>query len=251
MFGYNQIYRHIYEHAHNRAYNKTCVTSKDSNTPVHPPIMARVLVYPSLDSLKAVKAHPNSVDPYQTAQTNLSLRWSHKFYCRFCRALAQLLHFGKFVWLQPHITILYNNLQPRYNAAGSTEWILRFNQSNHQNLHLREIDWFSGETTLSQLVLYQSTVSGKNWLLEGPKSFLVAQTLFSRDLVCMKANMKLQMANTLPVIPSPLNIILSLVTYIFLFLTLRISDWRYGLQMWMEEINKKKKKKKKKYLKCY
>ena len=31
------------------------VTSKDSDQPVHPPSMARVLVYPSLDSLEAVE----------------------------------------------------------------------------------------------------------------------------------------------------------------------------------------------------
>ena len=31
------------------------VTSKDSDQPVHPPSMARVLVHPSLDSLEAVE----------------------------------------------------------------------------------------------------------------------------------------------------------------------------------------------------
>ena len=43
------------EQVHDKTYNKTCVTSKDSDQPVHPPSMARVLVYPSLDSLEAVE----------------------------------------------------------------------------------------------------------------------------------------------------------------------------------------------------
>ena len=41
----------IIEPAHDRAYNKTCVTSKDSDQPVHPPSKARVLDYSSLNSL--------------------------------------------------------------------------------------------------------------------------------------------------------------------------------------------------------
>ena len=42
----------IFEPAHQKTYNKTCVTSKDSDPPVHPP---RVLLYPSLDSPEAVE----------------------------------------------------------------------------------------------------------------------------------------------------------------------------------------------------
>ena len=45
----------IYEPAHNKTYSKTCETSKDSDQPVHPPSMARVLVRPSLDSPEAVE----------------------------------------------------------------------------------------------------------------------------------------------------------------------------------------------------
>ena len=40
--------------AQDQTYNKTCVTSIDSDQPVHPPCIARVLVYPSLDSPEAV-----------------------------------------------------------------------------------------------------------------------------------------------------------------------------------------------------
>ena len=54
-----------YEPAHDKTYCKTCVTSKDSDQPVHPPIMARlVLIYLAFDSLEAVegKAHAISED---------------------------------------------------------------------------------------------------------------------------------------------------------------------------------------------
>ena len=40
---------------------------------------------PSLDSLEAVEGTCD-----QRAQADLSLRWSHKSYCRFCRALAYI-----------------------------------------------------------------------------------------------------------------------------------------------------------------
>ena len=42
------------EPVHDKTYNKTCVTSKDSYQPVHPPSMAMVRLYPSLDSLETV-----------------------------------------------------------------------------------------------------------------------------------------------------------------------------------------------------
>ena len=38
-----------------KTYNKTCVTSKDSDQPVHPTSMARLFVSPSLDSLEDVE----------------------------------------------------------------------------------------------------------------------------------------------------------------------------------------------------
>ena len=45
----------VNEPAHDKTYNKTCVTGKDSDKPVHPPSMARVLVHPSLDSPEAIE----------------------------------------------------------------------------------------------------------------------------------------------------------------------------------------------------
>ena len=43
------------EPAHDKTYSKTCVTGKDSDQPVNPPSIARVLVHPSLESPEAVE----------------------------------------------------------------------------------------------------------------------------------------------------------------------------------------------------
>ena len=52
---------------HDKTYNKTCVTSKDSDHHVHLPSMARVLIYPSSDSLEAVEDTVISKNSDQTA----------------------------------------------------------------------------------------------------------------------------------------------------------------------------------------
>ena len=44
-----------YKLVHDKTYNKTFGTRKDSDQPVHPPSMARVLVHPSFDSPEAVE----------------------------------------------------------------------------------------------------------------------------------------------------------------------------------------------------
>ena len=44
-----------FEPAPDETYNKTCSTSKDSDQSVHPPSMARVLIYPFLDSPESVE----------------------------------------------------------------------------------------------------------------------------------------------------------------------------------------------------
>ena len=80
------FFQKLYEPAH---YNKTFVTSKDSDQSVHPPSMARVLVYSILDSLKAEEGTCN-----QRRLWSVCAGWSESslveqvLYCRFCRALA-------------------------------------------------------------------------------------------------------------------------------------------------------------------
>ena len=56
-----------YKTVHDKTYNKTCATSKDSDQPVHLPGMARIFVYPSLDS-------PKAVGHQQSAKTLMRLR---------------------------------------------------------------------------------------------------------------------------------------------------------------------------------
>ena len=74
----------ILEPAHDKKYNKSCVTSEDSDQPVHPPRMARALVYPSSDNLQAVEGTCDLRRLWSDCadtQADLSLRWSHKSYC--------------------------------------------------------------------------------------------------------------------------------------------------------------------------
>ena len=69
MSGQGQLYTpSIFEQEHEKTYNKLWVTSKDSAQPIHPPSMARFLVYSSLDSLEAVEGYSISRDSDQTMQ---------------------------------------------------------------------------------------------------------------------------------------------------------------------------------------
>ena len=86
----NQMVYMYYEPAHDKTYNMTCMTSKDRSA-LSPSIMARFLVYPSLDSLEAVEGTcyqqrlwSDCVD----VQADLSFHKSHKSYCWLCRVLA-------------------------------------------------------------------------------------------------------------------------------------------------------------------
>ena len=55
------------EPPNNKTYNKTCVTSKDSDQPVHPPITERFSFVPVWISRRLQKAHAISKDFDQTA----------------------------------------------------------------------------------------------------------------------------------------------------------------------------------------
>ena len=55
MCKYMRVLLSINEPVHDKNYNNTRVTVKDSDQLVHPSSMARVLVYPSLDSPMAVE----------------------------------------------------------------------------------------------------------------------------------------------------------------------------------------------------
>ena len=73
------------------------MTSKDSDQPIHPLSMGRLLVYPSWDSPQTVEGtcyQRRLWSDCVNAQADFRLRWSHKSYCRFCRALAQFFYFN-------------------------------------------------------------------------------------------------------------------------------------------------------------
>ena len=77
-----------------KTYNKYGLISKYSDQPVNQSTQfGKGLVYPYLNRLEAVegtcdqrKLRSDCAD----AQADLSLLWLHKFYCGFCRALAQI-----------------------------------------------------------------------------------------------------------------------------------------------------------------
>ena len=101
-----------YEPAHDKTYNKTCATSNDSGQPVYPPTMARVLVYPSSDSLAALERTCDQRRLWSDcadAQADLSLRCPHKSYRRFCRMLTHILmpyHTFPGIWTSPLYSLL-------------------------------------------------------------------------------------------------------------------------------------------------
>ena len=84
---------HSNEPAHDNTYNKTCATSEDSDQPAHPRSLISVFAdrmyllqppgYPKRDERESL---PYWVD----VQADLSICWSHRSYCSFCRALAQI-----------------------------------------------------------------------------------------------------------------------------------------------------------------
>ena len=77
-----------------------------TDQPIRTPTMARVLVYSSLNSLEAVEGTSDQRrlrSDCAYAQADLSLRWSHKSYCGFCRELAQIIY----TWLLKILKQIY------------------------------------------------------------------------------------------------------------------------------------------------
>ena len=103
-----------------QTYNKTCDQQR-LRSPVHPTSMASVLNYPSFDSPEAVECSCDQRRLWSDcadAQADLSLRWSHKFYCRFCRALGQSSQSYMF---GPHMGPL-SHLWNITNTYNQTHW---------------------------------------------------------------------------------------------------------------------------------
>ena len=85
----------LFEPAYDKAYNRTCATSEDSDQLTGPRSMIRIFDdsmcllqppdYPKRDKRELL---PFWVD----VQVDLSLCWLCRYYCRFCRALVQLIN---------------------------------------------------------------------------------------------------------------------------------------------------------------
>ena len=75
------------EPVHDKTYNKTCATSEDSYQSAHPRNLTRV--YADRMCLLQTPGYSkrNKRGPLD-AQADPSLCWSHRSYCKFCRALA-------------------------------------------------------------------------------------------------------------------------------------------------------------------
>ena len=80
------------EPAHDKTYNKTYPGSKDSDQPAPPRSLIRVFADRMclLQSLGYPKTDKQEPLPYWVDVQDLSLCSLHRFYCRFCRALAQM-----------------------------------------------------------------------------------------------------------------------------------------------------------------
>ena len=83
------------EVAHDKTYKIACKPNEDSDQPRHQPRVfsigmkkAWVLCYP-------LSAQQRLWSDLVDAQADLSLRWEHTPFCRFCHALAQII----FIWI--------------------------------------------------------------------------------------------------------------------------------------------------------
>ena len=67
-----------------------CAPSKDSDKPGHPPRVFAVYMNKALALNYPLSAQWRLWSDWAVAQADLSLRWAHRPFCRFCHALAQM-----------------------------------------------------------------------------------------------------------------------------------------------------------------
>ena len=83
----------IYEPAHDETYNKTCATSEDSDQPAHSRSLIRVFANRMCLLQLPGYSKRNKRQPLQycvVVMADLSVCWSLRSYCRFCRALVHI-----------------------------------------------------------------------------------------------------------------------------------------------------------------
>ena len=81
--------RKINEPAHDKTYNKTCATSEDSGQPARPRTDQSSMIACAFYSLQTIQRGMNK-NPCHTGWIYRLMCWSHRSYCRFCRALARI-----------------------------------------------------------------------------------------------------------------------------------------------------------------
>ena len=82
-----------FEPAHGKTYKMACAPSEDSDQPGHPPSLIRIFAVQMKKALVLsypLSAQGNLSSDWMDAQADLSLRWAHMQFCRFCHALAHL-----------------------------------------------------------------------------------------------------------------------------------------------------------------
>ena len=86
-----------YEPAHDKTKQMTCAPSEDSDQPGHPPSLIRVFIVRSMGN-SGPKLSPCGQRrlwlDWADALADLSLRWVHMPFCRFCHALAHIFNFA-------------------------------------------------------------------------------------------------------------------------------------------------------------
>ena len=75
-----------YEPAYDKTYNKTCVTSEHSDQLAHPCSLIRLFAEHMCLQQRYPARNEQEPLPYSVyVQADLSLCWSHRSYCRYCR----------------------------------------------------------------------------------------------------------------------------------------------------------------------
>ena len=140
------------EPADDKTYTMTCATSEDSDQPVHPRSLItvfadhRCLLQPRGYRKRATR---EPMRYWVDVQTDLSLRWSQRAYCRFCHALALMIYLlccKDKLWYVPlseyrvntylYYMCVYNRLALRINQSiDSTGWSIVFEYRDWRLFH--------------------------------------------------------------------------------------------------------------------
>ena len=109
---------------HDKTYNKTCATSEDSDQPAHPRSLIRVLTDRMCLLLSPGYPKRNKQEPLPYwVGDSLSLCWSRRSYCRFCRALSHMIKTNQTPFLtEMHLSKELRRKSP-FDINGLNYWL--------------------------------------------------------------------------------------------------------------------------------